>query len=127
VLAPTETLQHGDYFQTVLTDTGRSPSKKNGITTRRLSGRSRHNQNDGEIYLKVSDEFTVPLCRGHHRQLHQTGNELAWWVELKIEPLVLVRELQVQTHPTAATENRVDWYWRPHRQTRTDPLNTLML
>src|SRR5262249_11059654 len=21
--------------------------------------------------LKVSDEFTVPLCRGHHRQLHQ--------------------------------------------------------
>src|SRR5262249_49920250 len=24
--------------------------------------------------LKVSDEFTVPLCRGHHRQLHQTGN-----------------------------------------------------
>ena len=31
------------------------------------------------IGLKVSDEFTVPLCRGHHRELHQTGNELAWW------------------------------------------------
>ena len=29
--------------------------------------------------LKVSDEFTVPLCRGHHRQLHQAGNEVAWW------------------------------------------------
>src|SRR5262249_4052318 len=29
------------------------------------------------IGLKVSDEFTVPLCRGHHRQLHQAGNELA--------------------------------------------------
>ena len=27
--------------------------------------------------LKVSDEFTVPLCRGHHRQLHQAGNEVA--------------------------------------------------
>ena len=27
------------------------------------------------IGLKVSDEFTVPLCRGHHRELHQTGNE----------------------------------------------------
>ena len=24
---------------------------------------------------KVSDEYTVPLCRTHHRQLHQTGNE----------------------------------------------------
>ena len=28
--------------------------------------------------LKVSDEFTVPLCRDHHRQLHQAGNEVAW-------------------------------------------------
>ena len=36
--------------------------------------------------LKVSDEFTVPLCRGHHRQLHQAGNEVAWWEDLKIKP-----------------------------------------
>jgi hypothetical protein len=28
---------------------------------------------------KVSDEFTVPLCRTHHRELHRSGNELAWW------------------------------------------------
>ena len=34
---------------------------------------------------KVSDEFTVPLCRGHHRQLHQAGNESAWWEKLKID------------------------------------------
>ena len=33
------------------------------------------------IGLKVSDEFTVPLCRGHHRQLHQVGNEVTWWEE----------------------------------------------
>jgi Rad52/22 family double-strand break repair protein len=31
------------------------------------------------IGLKVSDEFTVPLCRGHHRELHRAGNESAWW------------------------------------------------
>ena len=37
--------------------------------------------------LKVSDEFTVPLCRGHHRQLHQAGNEVAWWENLKINAL----------------------------------------
>jgi hypothetical protein len=36
--------------------------------------------------LKVSDEFTVPLCRGHHRQLHQAGNELAWWENLRQGP-----------------------------------------
>jgi DNA recombination protein Rad52 len=34
------------------------------------------------IGLKVSDEFTVPLCRGHHRQVHQAGNEIAWWEDL---------------------------------------------
>ena len=34
--------------------------------------------------LKVSDEFTVPLCRGHHRQLHQAGNEVAWWENLNV-------------------------------------------
>ena len=33
--------------------------------------------------LKVSDEFTVPLCRGHHRQLHQAGNEIVWWEGLQ--------------------------------------------
>ena len=39
------------------------------------------------IGMKVSDEFTVPLCRGHHRQLHQAGNEVAWWEDLKINAL----------------------------------------
>ena len=39
--------------------------------------------------VKVSDEFTVPLCRGHHRQLHQAGNEIAWWEGLKIDALCL--------------------------------------
>jgi hypothetical protein len=33
---------------------------------------------------KVSDEFTVPLCRGHQQQLHQAGNEVAWWYNLNI-------------------------------------------
>jgi hypothetical protein len=45
------------------------------------------------IGLKVSDEFTVPLCRGHHRQLHQAGNEAAWWVNLNINALEIARRL----------------------------------
>jgi len=27
---------------------------------------------------KVSDEFTVPLCRGHHREVHHCGDEVTW-------------------------------------------------
>jgi Rad52/22 family double-strand break repair protein len=43
--------------------------------------------------LKVSDEFTVPLCRGHHRQLHQAGNEVAWWENLKIDAMPIAKGL----------------------------------
>ena len=53
--------------------------------------------------LKVSDEFTVPLCRGHHRQLHQAGNEIAWWSDRKINVLLSANGLWEQTHPKAAT------------------------
>ena len=49
--------------------------------------------------VKVSDEFTVPLCRGHHRQLHQAGNEVAWWDKLKIDARQTARQLWEQTHP----------------------------
>jgi len=54
--------------------------------------------------LKVSDEFTVPLCRGHHRQLHQAGNEEAWWENLRINALEIARGLWVQTQPLSATK-----------------------
>jgi hypothetical protein len=52
--------------------------------------------------LKVSDEFTVPLCRGHHRQLHQAGNEVAWWKNLNIDALAIAKGLWEQTHPKSA-------------------------
>jgi hypothetical protein len=42
---------------------------------------------------KVSDEFTVPLCREHHRDLHRHGNEAAWWANLQVAPLQAARDL----------------------------------
>ncbi|PAY05939.1 single-stranded DNA-binding protein [Bradyrhizobium sp. UFLA03-84] len=42
---------------------------------------------------KVSDEYTVPLCRAHHQDLHRHGNERAWWANLKIEPLQAAHDL----------------------------------
>jgi hypothetical protein len=35
---------------------------------------------------KVSDEFTVPLCRTHHRQLHRAVNEQQWWKDKRLDP-----------------------------------------
>jgi hypothetical protein len=42
---------------------------------------------------KVSDEFTVPLCRDHHEQLHRHGNEMAWWANVQIAPIRVAKEL----------------------------------
>jgi hypothetical protein len=42
---------------------------------------------------KVSDEFTVPLCRIHHRALHRTGDEAAWWKAEGIDPIKVARKL----------------------------------
>ena len=48
---------------------------------------------------KVSDEFTVPLCRGHHRELHRHGDEAKWWSKTDIDPTLSARELWLETHP----------------------------
>jgi hypothetical protein len=42
---------------------------------------------------KVSDEFTVPLCRSHHRALHRSGTEYLWWENVGIDPLQAARKL----------------------------------
>ena len=47
--------------------------------------------------MKVSDEFTVPLCREHHRQIHHAGNEQAWWHNLSIKPLPIAQDLWTET------------------------------
>jgi ERF superfamily len=47
--------------------------------------------------LKVSDEFTVPLCRIHHRDNHGSGDELAWWERRAIDPLATSRMLWIST------------------------------
>jgi len=46
---------------------------------------------------KVSDEFTVPLCRTHHRDNHRFGDEVAWWSRQAIDPVGTSRQLWVST------------------------------
>ena len=54
---------------------------------------------------KVSDEFTVPLCRGHHREVHRCGDEAAWWRKVGVDPIVAARTLWLETHPLAAVSD----------------------
>jgi len=48
---------------------GRSPSDPHHLRFAQLRAMGRKN----------SDEFVVPLCRTHHRQNHQVGDEVSWW------------------------------------------------
>jgi hypothetical protein len=59
---------------------------------------------------KVSDKFTVPICRLHHRELHRCGNERAWWQSHGIDPLVIAADFWGRKHaiePAAAGLTRI--------------------
>jgi len=54
---------------------------------------------------KVSDEFTVPLCRTHHREIHHCGDETSWWRNTGIDPVATARALWLETHPLPRAES----------------------
>ena len=51
---------------------------------------------------RVSDEFTVPVCRIHHRELHRHADEAAWWDEVKVDPLPVALRLWQHTRLNGA-------------------------
>ena len=59
---------------------------------------------------KVSDKFTVPVCRIHHRDLHRRGNERSWWEAQGIDPLPNAANLWLTSHSDelAVTANGAD-------------------
>lgn len=56
---------------------------------------------------KVSDEFTVPLCRGHHREVHRCGDEAAWWAKAGIDASAAARALWLETHPALVNPSKL--------------------
>jgi ERF superfamily len=66
---------------------GRVPSDPHHLTFTQPRG----------LGYRVSDEFTVPVCRIHHRELHRSGDEAAWWQKLNIDPLPVALKLWQHT------------------------------
>ncbi len=56
------------------------------------------------IGLKVSDEFTVPLCAIHHQENHATGNEKQWWQERNLDPLAVAQGLWEESRGKETTD-----------------------
>jgi len=51
---------------------------------------------------KVSDEYTVPVCRLHHRELHRYGDEASWWAGINVDPVPIALELWRRSRPSRA-------------------------
>jgi hypothetical protein len=83
---------------------GRKPSDPHhlGFTQPRALGR------------KVSDEFAVPLCRGHHRAAHRSRDERAWWRQVGIDPIKIARRLWKATHGWGQRRSQRPALPRPH-------------
>jgi hypothetical protein len=54
---------------------------------------------------KVSDEYTVPVCRVHHRDLHGYGDEASWWAGVGIDPLPIALELWRGARSAESSQN----------------------
>jgi hypothetical protein len=70
---------------------------------------------------RVSDEFTVPLCRGHHREVHRCGDEAAWWKKAGIDPTIPARVLWLQSHPLPTPSGNDQSTATPDRRIRRGP------
>jgi len=83
---------------------GRKPSDPHhlGFTQPRALGR------------KVSDEFAVPLCRGHHRAVHRSRDERAWWRQAGIDPIKVARRLWKATRGIGQRRSQRPEWPRPH-------------
>jgi hypothetical protein len=58
------------------------------------------------LSLKVSDEFTVPLCAIHHSENHTTGDERGWWQKHNLDPLPIARRLWEESCSAEKPTNR---------------------
>jgi hypothetical protein len=93
---------------------GRKPSDPHhvGFTQPRALGR------------KVSDEFAVPLCRGHHRAVHRSRDERAWWRQAGIDPIKVARRLWRETRGMGQQQSERTASPRPHAAAASpDPQN----
>src|SRR5262249_2110257 len=83
---------------------GRKPSDPHhlGFTQPRALGR------------KVSDEFAVPLCRGHHRSAHRSRDERAWWRQAGIDPIKIARRLWKAPHGRGPRQSQRPRLPQPH-------------
>jgi hypothetical protein len=57
---------------------------------------------------KTSDEYVVPLCRVHHREMHRAADERGWWKKVGIDPIKIARKLWRETRLKEGRIKRIE-------------------
>ena len=68
----------------------------------------------------MSDEFTVRVCRIHHRELHRSGDEAAWRQRLNIDPLPVALRLWQHTRADGEFTRSAESTTQVHAAKTTD-------
>jgi hypothetical protein len=72
----------------------------------------------------AGDEYTGPVCRAHHRELHGYGDEASWWAGVNVYPVPIALALwrrsrpgrtqeSVEGQPEGSSRRLMDW--RPNQ------------
>ena len=69
---------------------------------------------------KVSDEWVVPLCVTHHRDLHGVGDERGWWKNQRIDPIHKAKMLWGESRGELPAEIDADESARPGLRQRRE-------
>jgi hypothetical protein len=56
---------------------------------------------------KINDEFTVPLCRIHHREVYRSGDEAAWWRNTGLDATMIARKFWNESHSIRPSSDEV--------------------
>ena len=65
----------------------------------------------------------MPLCRGHHREVHRYGDEAEWWSNAGVDPTITARALWLETHPLPAISDTMVKARLPQPPDSTDQRN----
>lgn len=76
---------------------GRAPAHAHHLTFAQKRG----------LAIKVSDEFTVPLCAVHHDEVHRNAPKEGWWQQKGIDPIAVANDL-----------------WAASRRQRSEPIRS---
>ena len=76
---------------------------------------------------RSATEYTAPVCRRHHRELHGYGDEASWWAAVNVDPVPIAPALWRRTRPDRGRDRRAMTRSGRGLRARMSPIQTVLL